>query len=254
MVAKILFATFLLGATLALGPAQTARGAAPFPDADQLLRDADRARGAIPDGITWQVEIASNVDNIAEQRGYVVKVHGNDTLAEATSPPRNKGDVMLFSDRTIWFVRPGLRKPVSISARQKLTGDAANGDIACTNYARDYSGTVVAEEVVNGEPAYKLDLKAKNSSVTYDRITYWVTKAKHLGTKADFRTVSDKVFKSATFQYGNKVSIDGKDYELVSKMVITDPAIAANVTTIHMKSPRLEHHPPSIFNVNNVLR
>ena len=59
---------------------------------------------------------------------------------------------MLFNDRIIWFVKPGLRRPVSISARQRLSGDAANGDIASTNYARDYEGTLAGEEAVNGEP------------------------------------------------------------------------------------------------------
>ena len=43
---------------------------------------------------------------------------------------------------------------MSISARQRLTGLAANGDIASTNYARDYEGTIVGEEVVDGEPTW----------------------------------------------------------------------------------------------------
>ena len=60
---------------------------------------------------------------------------------------------MLFNDRTIWFIKPGLRKPVSISARQRLVGDAANGDIATTNYARDYDGaTLATTRSAEGQP------------------------------------------------------------------------------------------------------
>ena len=69
---------------------------------------------------------------------YEVKVLGTDALAEVKSPPRQKGELVLFNDRTLWFFKPGLRKPVNISPRQKLIGQAANGDIASTQYARDY--------------------------------------------------------------------------------------------------------------------
>src|SRR4051794_16964443 len=101
------------GTPPAAAPAAAAPAVAVNPEA--LLRDADRARGGIPDGITWQIDILANVDNTTEERAYLVKVHGDDALAEATAPARNKGDVLLFNDKTIWFVKPGLRKPVSIS-------------------------------------------------------------------------------------------------------------------------------------------
>ena len=85
-------------------------------------------------------------------RTFLVKARGLDALVEALAPARYKGEIMLFNDRSIWFVKPGLRKPVSISPRQRLTGDAANGDIATTNYARDYEGTITGESTVDGDP------------------------------------------------------------------------------------------------------
>ena len=112
-----------------------------------------------------------------------MKARGDDALVEALAPARYKGEIMLFNDRTIWFVKPGLRKPVSISARQRLTGLAANGDIASTNYARDYEGTIVGEEAVDGDPAWKLELKARAKNVTYDRIRSWISKKRRLGAE-----------------------------------------------------------------------
>ena len=84
-------------------------------------------------------------------------------------------------------------------------GDAANGDIASTNYADDYIGTLSGEEPVKGEACHVLDLKAASKNVTYDRIRYWVSKERLVGVKAEFYTLSGKLFKTAEFRYDNRV-------------------------------------------------
>ncbi len=119
--------------------------------AGALLADADRARGGVATGITWQATIEAEEDGDATSRTFLVRARGDDALVEAVAPPRHKGEIMLFNDRVIWFVKPGLRRPVSISARQRLSGDAANGDIASTHYARDYEGVLEGEEPVGGD-------------------------------------------------------------------------------------------------------
>jgi hypothetical protein len=224
------------------------------PSADQLLRDADRARGGLAGGITWTATVQASGDESGSSRTFLVKARGDDALVEALAPPRHRGEILLFNDRTIWFVKPGLRRPVSISARQRLHGDAANGDIASTNYARDYEGTLVGEEVIAGQPVWKLDLKARARNVTYDRIRYWVSKQGHLGVKAEFLTVGGDLFKSATFEYGNRARTPAGEFAFVSRMVITDATGAGTVTTIAFSAPRVETHPPAMFNINNVVR
>ena len=116
-----------------------AKSMASDPAAVDLLSDSDRARGsaAVADGISWEVAVESNDGSAQNVVTYALKVKGSDALAEAIAPARNKGETMLFNDRNIWFFKPGLKKPVAISPRQKLMGQAANGDIASTNYARD---------------------------------------------------------------------------------------------------------------------
>jgi hypothetical protein len=242
------------GAMLVVIAAATVLAAQPSPSADQLLRDADRARGGLASGITWNATVETSGDGSGTSRSFLVKARGDDALVEALAPPRYKGEIMLFNDRTIWFVKPGLRRPVSISARQRLHGDAANGDIASTNYARDYEGTVVGEEVVDGQPVWKLELKARARNVTYDRIRYWVSKKGHLGVKAEFLTVGGDVFKTATFEYGNRARTPAGEFEFVSRMVIRDATGAGTITTIAFGPPKVETHPPSMFNINNVVR
>src|SRR5512133_3403169 len=241
----------LLAAALGAGPTAAPAGA---PDAAVLLRDSDRSRGALPQGITWTVELTSQEDGTKKTKTMIVKARGVDALAETIAPPRNKGELVLFNDRALWFLKPGLRRPVSISARQRFQGDASNGDIASTNYARDYSATIVGEDDVGGEPAWRLDLVAKASDVTYDKIRYWVSKRRHLAIKAEFLTVGGDLFKTATFEYGNRLRVGGETWDCVSRMTIKDAMGTGSVTTLTFSSPRPEAHAPSLFNINNVVR
>lgn len=238
-------------AALAAGPSGAPAGA---PDATALLRDSDRARGALPQGITWTVELESQEEGVRKSKTMIVKARGLDALAETIAPPRNKGELVLFNDRALWFFKPGLRRPISISARQRFQGDASNGDIASTNYARDYTPTVVGEDQVGGEPAWRLDLVARGTDVTYDKIRYWISKRRHLGLKAEFLTVAGDLFKSASFEYGNRVRAAGETFEFVSRMTIRDAMGTGNVTTLSFTAPRAETHAPSLFNINNVVR
>ena len=224
------------------------------PSADELLKYSDRSRGGLEQGLVWDIEIQSTEDGETTSRKFTVKAKGDDALAIATSPARNKGELFLFNDRTMWFYKPGLRKPVGISSRQKLTGQAANGDIASTHYSRDYDGTIVREDTVAGEKTYVLELKARNQDVTYDRIRYWIGAKSKLGLKAEFLSLEGAVLKTADFSYGNTVVAGGSKVPFVSQMTIVDAKVSGNRSIIHYESPKVMNLSASLFNVNNLVR
>ncbi len=217
-----------------------------------ILKHADRARGNL-DGIIWNIMITTNEDG-SESRGMTVKVKRSNTLAKFTSPASMNDRMVLMVDRNMWFIRSGLKKPVSLSPRQKLLGDAANGDIASTNYVEDYAATLLGEEPVRGEPCYVLDLKAVNKSVTFDRIKYWVSKERLVGVKAEFYTLSGKLFKTAEFKYGNRVKTDNEEAPFVSELIIRDAIQKDRVTTMTYSNIRVEPIPDSTFNLNVLVR
>jgi hypothetical protein len=224
------------------------------PSVVDILKHADRARGNVG-GIIWDISISTNEEGAVETRGMTVKVRGNDTLAKYTSPATMNDRMVLMKDRNMWFIRSGLKKPVSISPRQKLMGDAANGDIASTNYAGDYGAEIVGEEVVQGEPCHVLDLKAANRNVTYDRIKYWVSKERLLGVKAEFYTLSGKLFKTADFKYDNRVTVEGGEaIPFVSELVIHDAIQKDKVTTLKYSNVRVQSIPDSTFNLSVLVR
>ena len=223
--------------------------AAPKPNlpAEEILRKSDRARGGMAEGLSWGVRLENSDQSSAE---YLVQVKGLNVIARCSAPARQKGETFLFNDRNLWIHKPGLKKPVSLSPRQRLSGQAANGDIATTNYARDYNGKVEAEEKVNGKMAYRLFLEAKDKNVTYSKIRYWVSKESFLGLKAEFLTLEGKPFKVADFQYNNKL----KGQPFVSEMHIADAANAKDTTKLIYSAPKIESLPDALFNVNNLGR
>jgi hypothetical protein len=219
-----------------------------------ILQHADRARGNLA-GIVWDIRITTNEEGKEETRGMTVTVKGNNTLARYTSPPNMNDRMVLMVDRNMWFIRSGLKKPVSISPRQKLMGDAANGDIASTNYADDYTGTLSDDETVKGEACHVLDLKAATKNVTYDRIRYWVSKDRLVGVKAEFYTLSGKLFKTAEFKYDNRIRTpDGEEIPFVSELVIRDAIQKDKITTLTYSSIRVQAIPDSTFNLNVLVR
>ncbi len=218
-----------------------------------ILKNADQARGNV-EGIVWDIKITSMEAGSPVSRGMTVKVKNKNTLAKFTSPANMNDRTVLMVDRNMWFIRAGLQKPVSISPRQKLMGDAANGDIASTNYVEDYAASLLAEEAVKGEMCYVLDLKAAGKNVTYDRIKYWVSKERLVGVKAEFYTLSGKLFKVADFKYENRIKTGERDAPFVSELVIRDAIQQDRTTTMVYSNIKVHPIPDSTFNLNLLMR
>lgn len=219
-----------------------------------LLKASDRLRGSLEGGLSWESEVTTVEDGEPSTRKFKIRAAGVDANVEALEPARNKGEIYLFNDRTMWFFKPSLKKPVAISSRQKLSGQAAIGDIASTHYARDYTPTIEKTETINGEKVYVLMLQAKANNLTYDKIRYWISDKSKRAIKAEFLTLQGQPFKRATLEYDNHVSINGQKVEFVSRMEIVDAKFENNKSILKYINPKLETHNKTIFQVNNLKR
>lgn len=239
---------------LALVAASAASSGARADDsADAIVRQSDTARGGGQSGIVWNIHLAStgNDDATDGERDLAVQAVRTASVAETLSPVRYRGTKLLQVERNMWLSRPGLQKPIPISPRQRLSGLAANGDIAATNYATDYTATLLREEAVAGDPCYLLDLAARGKYTTYDRILYWVSKKRMVAVQAQFLAVSGKLLKSATFEYANTIPVNGRPAPFVSLMTITDSLTPAK-TTMQYSNVQVRDIAPSMFEVGNL--
>jgi hypothetical protein len=242
----------LLILVLVAGVALPSRNAAMTPL--EMLRRTDEARGRADDGIEFDIEIESIEGGRRQERTLRVVSRSFNSLAEYLAPSSMKGQKLLMLDRNMWYVKPGLSKPVPVSPRQRLLGRAANGDIATTNYAGDYRIVNTSEDRVDNEACYIFELSAVDKKATYDRIRYWVSRHRLVGVKAEFYTVSGKMFKTASFEYRNSITVDGKTREFISRMVIADAVMKENVTTLNYRKATVKKVPDSRFNLNLLVR
>ena len=201
------------------------------PDAQSILRDSDRARGGGLPGIEWEIRLASrDGERLDEPQRLLIKAVDDASVAETLEPARFKGSRLLQVARSMWLTRSGLSKPIPISPRQRMSGQASNGDIAATNYAGDYAAQLNGSETLDGEPCHVLDLTARHQRTTYERIRYWVSIKRGVGLKAEFYSLSGKLLKTARFDYGNSIDYDGRRTPFVSRMVIRDALVDAETT------------------------
>ena len=222
--------------------------------AADLLKASDRGRGGIDEGLTWTIEIQTTEDGETSTRGFIVKAKDHDAYVEAQAPARFKGEIYIFNDRNMWFYKPSVRKPISISSRQKLSGQAANGDIASTHYARDYKPTLIGTDNINGEKVQILLLKANRDNLTYDQIKYYISEKSKLALKVEFLTLQGQVFKVGVMEYNNNLKLRGEDVSFVSRLTITDAKFKENKSVLIYSNPKLDEINNKIFNVNNLSR
>jgi hypothetical protein len=246
----VLLACLLTGS---LTPVSAAQAGQEAPDAGDLLKKSDAARGGGLPGVYWRVTLHSFDGDKTDDQGLTVKADTENSLAEFFSPGNMADQKLLMVGRNMWFVRSGLRKPVPISPRQRLLGQASNGDIAATNYAKDYDATLAGQDVINGDPVYKLQLTARNDQVTYPRIDYWISAETRLAEKADFYSVSGRIIKSARFEYNNLIEYQGKKIPFVSRMVIQDEINPGQKTTLEYSNVVAKELPPRTFDVNSLM-
>lgn len=205
---------------------------------DAALLQAEQARGIMTGntGVRWVVSVTGN-----KNAKFVATSQGGKIVAEVIEPADAVGRKYLAeADGAMWFWKPGNSRPVSVSKRQRLTGDAAIGDIASTSYVDGYKVVGSESGEVNGEAATVYTMKANSLGDTYAKIKYWVTTNGNLGKKAEFYTKSDTLLRTSTMEYNNKAN--GRPF--LSKMVIKD---SSKTITVGFSDVNISSFPSKMF-------
>jgi outer membrane lipoprotein-sorting protein len=174
--------------------------AAEPPTAEAILRRADRAVLGEAAAYTLRMSVTrpGKPDRVVEMKGW--KKGDQQGLVRYTSPPKERGTAYLRSGASTWMYLPAAEKVVRVGAKQNFGGgDFSNGDIFRLSLLQDYVPTLAGEETVAGQSCYKLDLKAKDRSVAYDRVLYWVRRdGTFYPVRAEYYTISGKKLKWLT--------------------------------------------------------
>jgi len=167
------------------------------PDANAILSRADKAVLGEQAVYTLRMTVMrpGKADRVVEMKGW--KKGRSLGLVRYSSPPKERGTAYLRNGESTWLFLPNAEKVVRVGAKQNFGGgDFSNGDVFRLSLIDDYNPTLLGEEALEGQPCWKLELKAKDRSVAYDRVLYWVrSDGTYFPVRADYHTLSGRRLK-----------------------------------------------------------
>ncbi|HET7863133.1 MAG TPA: outer membrane lipoprotein-sorting protein [Burkholderiaceae bacterium] len=175
------------------------------------------------------------------------------TMAETSFPPRNQGEKMLQAGRgNYWLFLPNLNKAVRISESNSFSnGDFSNGDILSPRLSNEYDAKLLGVETANAVEMYKLELTARNDSVAYAKIIYWIRRSDFFPIRREYYTFSQQLLKRLDFSVtGNAMPKGLPDTLLMTSVLERDKKTVIRYT----KYTPVKAFPPGTFDENNLMR
>lgn len=232
---------FIRKLSLALGVLSVATASAAV-NPEEMIRKVDEIRNPAE---SYEMKVEVHSKDTSDVSVFDVSLKGNTkTLVKTLEPPRDRGRNMLMLEEDMWAYIPNLRRAVRVSLSQKLTGQAANGDISRMRWSGDYIPVVEKEDA---KWAILL-LTAKKKGLTYEKVRVWVDKSNTHPVQAEFLTPAGKVLKKAT--YGGYKPMAGKVRP--TEIQIRDAVRESDASTIKILGMDVKNFPESLFNQNSL--
>ncbi len=231
-------------------PAQAEKVAA-TPDANKLMAAAEHIRNPSETYAT-DVFLEDQVKGKTTKSRYETYCKGRDkALVKFMEPAVDVGTRVLFVDNDMWIYIPTTAKPVRVSPRQKLAGNAAYGDVTRLNFVGNYTAEYLRADTYEKRAAHVLDLTAiKDRPVTYDKIEYWIDKENNRPLRMLYKTMTGKIVRESYFD----------DYKSLfgvmrpNKFIIVDALDKSHVTTLVFKNTKQRQFADVIFQKQNLGR
>lgn len=209
--------------------------AAGAPTAEQLLATMDRnltfesRRSRI--AMTVQGRRTREYEIVSFARGQ------EDTALEYLAPAREKGTRMLKLGGELWIYLPAVDKVQKISGhmlRQGMMGsDVSYEDLMASRELRKlYQSRVTGEGVVDGRPCWKLEMLARDDSVSYPKRITCVDKELAIPVRQELYALSGMLLKIWTMSDIRQFE-GGRRYP--AKMTIEDTIRKESVTRLEFK-------------------
>ncbi len=177
--------------------------AAPTPTAAEILARIDKNMTFETRSMTVKMtSVSARRTREFQMRAYG---RGEDQAAiEYLSPAREQGTRMLRKGEELWMYLPSVEKTQKISGhmlRQGMMGsDVSYEDMMAASDLRTAYNAVVtgSEDCGNGRMCWKLEMTAKDSTVTYPKRIAWIDQEYGVSTKQELYAVSGMLLKKWT--------------------------------------------------------
>lgn len=166
------------------------------PSAEEILRRADAILA--PDCFESELVMTTHRQD-GEVRTFsmhVWKSGSSHHRIRFLSPADDRGAEVLRVGGQMWNFLPNLKRAVRISPKQDFHGgDFSNADVLRVNLSEDYVPTLERAE----KEGFVLRLKAKDDSLAYDSIRYWIRRGDFMPLRQEFFTRSGKLVRKLDY-------------------------------------------------------
>lgn len=215
-------------------------------DAVSILKKVDSIRSPA-DNFTFTVKLHSKTASSETESEFEVWVRNSTkSLVLYRQPIKQRGRSLLLDGSNMWIYIPGTSRPMRISPQQQLTGAVSSADVARVVFSLDYMAESIEKQRIDDLPVLKLDLHARQNSVTYQRIHLWVTEKELHPLKADFFSLSGKLIRS--IQYSGYQNVLGKQRPTILEISdAINPTVKATMSysNFKIKDTPEEYYQPS---------
>jgi len=175
-------------------------------EGDKLLKKIDR--NLTPESFESLRKII-NIEPNGDKKEFVLFAlkKGNDKMVTTFLAPKTEvGRSTLRLDENMWLYIPNVGRAMRITSLQSVIGGIFNNsDIMQIDYSAEYTVTKMSD----GKDGKLLELKAKTTTVAYDKLKMWVSKELDTPSKIECYTASGMLIKTLNFKkikdYGNGI-------------------------------------------------
>ena len=156
----------------------------------------------------------------------------NTSFVEYLSPPREQGKKMLRLEDNLWNYIPEPTDRIITISGHLLKQSVMGSDLSYEDVTENrrlyqiYDAEIIGNEIYNNQECYVLELKAKETDITYYSRKIWVDKERWLPLKEERYAKSGKLLKKTEIEEVFKVS--GRWYP--KKMNFKDMLLKGNGT------------------------
>lgn len=215
-------------------------------DAASILEKVDAIRSP-SDNFVFTVKLQSQTSSSENESEFEVFVRNSTkSLVLYRQPIKQRGRSLLLDGANMWIYIPGTSRPVRISPQQQLIGAVSNADVARVVFSLDYIAGSIEKQRLDDLPVLKLDLRARQNNVPYQRIDLWVAEKNLHPLKADFFSLSGKLIR--TIQYSGYQNVLGKERPTILQISdAINPTIKATLSysNFKIKDTPEEYYQPS---------
>jgi negative regulator of sigma E activity len=219
-------------------------GWAQQPTADEILKRS--VESSYPEQFV-SLNKLENFEKGQLSSAYELKIFkkGSDkALLEVLAPEDAKGQKILRVGDEVVILFPENCRIVPLSARQNVLGTSFTiADVLRVDLVKDYNAKLLGTEKVQGRPAYKLELTAKDETVPFARILYWADAENFLPLQSEFYAETGKLLRRALYEERKQLAGALRP----SKITIENALEAGTKTVMAILEMEIKDLPDSMF-------